>query len=261
MGRHHQVAIVLFSWALICWSSAAAQEQLGEEEATARARELFTEALELADRGDWERAVHRFRSAIEYRDAATIRFNLASSLGRLGRLTEALEQLDLVDSAADADAAVREGAVALRARMEPHIGRLRVDVTGDRNGTHVTVDGRLWDAVGELAPTDPGIRVVRLLRGSDELDTEEADIPDGGEAWITLDAALATLATGVGGDAPLPGPPTDGEGADDGLIWGLVIGAAALAIGAGILIGFLVVDQTGPMYSMGDFVPPLIRLD
>lgn len=256
MRRRRPVAIVLFALILMSAVGAEAQAELSGDEATVRAREFFTEAIALADAGDWERAVDRFRSAIALRDAPRIRYNLASSLRRLGHLTEALGELDLVDGAADVDEAVRELAAVLRAEIAPRIGRLRVDVPGNSSDAHVTVDGNPWAATGQSAPVDPGIRVVRLFRGASEFEMQRVDVPDGGEARVVFERLDVTRPTR---SQPIDAPPRESD--DRGVIWGLVIGAAVLAIGAAVLIGFFVADQSGPMPSMGDFTPPLLRVD
>ena len=42
--------------------------------------------------GEWERAVQRFRVALEHRESAPVRYNLAISLARMGRLVEAIAE-------------------------------------------------------------------------------------------------------------------------------------------------------------------------
>lgn len=211
-------------------------------ETTERARTLFQEGLRLADEGDWERAVHRFRRALELRESAPVRYNLATSLAHMGRRVEAIEELDRVLAHEDADQEIRASAIQLRRELSSRLGRLRVDVRGDAHGTLVTVDGRPWSAVGAVGLADPGVRVVRLLRDLTELDVEEADLAEGGDARVVLE---------VPGTAPA---------SDDAWIWGIVIGVALVAIGAGIVTGVVLADMA-PQPSPGDFGPPFLEVD
>ena len=271
---HRRVRTLLFVpvalGLLICLPSARAQDLgeeqglISEEQATERARTLFAEAIELADADDWARAVHRFRSALEYHDAPTIRFNLASSLSHLDRLLEALEELDRVTADSTADAALQAAAEQLRSQIEPRVGWVFVAVDGNVPDARVTMDGQAWDHAGELARVDPGIRNVRLLRGTEELAHAEIDVPDGGEARVTLRPAISPAAVAANaerdGDAQAPAIATASD-EDLGLIIGLSVGGAVLLIGVAVLVGALMTSQSEPMYSMGDFNPPLIRVD
>ena len=226
----------------------AAQEPDGAT--TQRERELFAEGLELADAGVWERAVHRFRSALDLREAAPVRYNLATSLANMGRLSEALEELNLVLDDAEADETVRASATALRDELRPQLGGLVVEVAGDAEGTQVTVDGRPWEAIGSVAPADPGIRVVRLLRDMDELDVEEADVTSGEVARVILE--MPGIAES---DAGLTVEP----GGDDAWIWGVVIGVVAVVAAGAVVTGVLLSEQGGGG-TMGDFMPPVLEI-
>lgn len=224
------------------------------EEATARARTLFQEGLELADRGQWERAVPRFRSALELRDAAPVRYNLAASLARIGRLLEAIEELDRILADATVDEAVRQTARELRQELHPRLGALVVSVRGDAEDTQVTVDGRPWEPVGRTAPADPGVRVVRLLRGMQELDVEEIDVPEGGVTRVNLEAHAPIFGSQTGYES------SEGSGAsDEALVWGIVLGTVLALTGGAIAVGVFVSEQRPP-HSTGDFMPPVLEI-
>lgn len=234
---------------------------LTEEERTERARTLFGEGLELADAGDWDRAVHRFRRALELRAAAPIRYNLATSLARMGRLVEALEEVDAILEDSEADEEVAAASRTLQAELTPRLGRLSVTIRGDASGTLVTVDGRPWESLGEPIAADPGIRVARLMRDTEELDVEEVDVPEGGAARVQLEVPIPTRIAAPE-LAVTPEEPEVEEGGDDGLVIGLVVGAGVLAVGAAVLIGVLVgTSQGGPSPSMGDFMPGVLEFE
>jgi hypothetical protein len=223
-----------------------------EDEVTARARALFDEGLELADAGDWERAVPRFRRALDLREAAPVRFNLATSLSHMGRLVEAIEELDRILTDPEADAEVREAARELRAELRPRLGRLTVTVRGDAEGTHVVVDGRPWDALGIAAVADPGVRVVRLLRAMQELDVEEADVPEGGATRVILEVPAPAASTE-------PVASAEDGGSDDAWIWGVVTGVILVVAGAAAVTTAVLLEQ-GPNATAGDFMPPRIEV-
>lgn len=235
-------------------ATTAAQEAPDEADVE-RARELFAEALALADGGDWERAVHRFRSAIELRDAPTIRYNLASSLAQLNELREALEELDHVDTSEETTPDLRAQAAALRAEIAPRLGRLRVDVSGPgAEGTHVTVDGEAWDAVGRYAPSDPGVIHVRLWRGDDPLDHEEVDVADGGQATVSLAVPAVDLSPAAVAEAAAE------PGDSDEALWiGLGIGAGVVVVAAAVVV-VVVLASSGAQTSEGDFDPGILRV-
>lgn len=207
-------------------SPCAAQGASEEDADTAAARALFEEGLELADRGEWERAVQRFRAALEHRESARVHYNLAVSLARMGRLVEALDAIDAVLADPETDDGVREESALLRDEVMPRLGRLHVEVDGGQGEAHVTVDGRPWLTLGVFAPADPGVRVVRLVDGDVELDIEEADVPEGGEAQVMLEH---------------PAPEEHG-GEDDSWIWATVIGSAIVVVGAAVVTAVVVAN-------------------
>lgn len=220
---------------------------------TARARSLFNDGLAFADHGDWERAVHRFRAALELRPAANIRFNLAQSLVHLGRYLEAIEEIERVISDDDAATEVRDAADALRISLEPRLGRLIVTVRGDAADTQVTVDGRplVPELLGVPVPADPGVRIARLLRGAIELDVEEVDVRRGQEARVVVEVPSRAIPT----SAAQP------QRWDEGWTWAIVISSIVAVTAAGFAIGFAVADPLAANASEGDFGPPILEIE
>jgi hypothetical protein len=175
----------------------------------------------------------------------------------MGRLVEALEELGRVLADPTAADDVREGAARLRDELLPRLGRLTVEVRGASEDTIVTIDGRPLprDAIGGPAPTDPGVRVARLVRGTDELDVQEVDVPEGGSAHVLLAIAPMPVVP-VREEEPAP----VAQGSDDAWIWGIVIGAVVLVTGGAAVLGWALTDS-GPQPSMGDFAPPVLEFD
>lgn len=225
----------------------------GEEARTEQARELFREALEHADAEDWDRAAHRLERALELRDAATIRYNLGIAYSHLGRLLEAARILEDAIEAEDADDVVRSGATEQLEAVRARIGRLRVDIEGPRGEAVVTVDGQPWLDLGEYAPADPGIRVVRLLVGTDVLQEENADVPEGGRAEVRLRVPQ------IFAEATDEAARNEGGG-DDGVIWAVVLTTVAVLAAGGVVAGVLLYDELGPQASTGDFMPGVLTV-
>jgi hypothetical protein len=92
-------------------------ESIGTDEPSeaelAVARERFREGVAAAERGRYDVAVRAFRAALEVRDAAAVRFNLASALFELGEDVEAFALARGVHQDADAPADLRERATFL----------------------------------------------------------------------------------------------------------------------------------------------------
>ena len=95
----------------------------------------------------------------------------------------------------EADDAVREDASARLAEVRTRLGHLRVDVNGELGEAVVTVDGEPWPDLGIFVASDPGIREVRLMRGAEVVDSEDADVPEAGNATVQLEVDPAAMAT------------------------------------------------------------------
>jgi hypothetical protein len=193
---------------------------------TAIARALFEEGLALADRGEWAEAGDRFRRADAVRSSPPIRFNLAHSLSRIGRVLEAVEMLHAIENDAQAAADVRASARDLRSRLERRLGRLVVELTGAPEGAQLFLDETALpaEAAGVAFPVDPGPHRVRLMSGESEIDAGDVEVGEGAEARVTL----GTGADDAGG----------GTVFEELWFWaavGLVVASAAVA--AAIMVG------------------------
>ncbi len=255
------VAVVAFQGAAAAQSHEASEQasQEASEQASQGARTLFREGLDFADHGDWERAVQRFRQALDLRESGPIRYNLAQSLVHMGRLVEALDELAVVLADESLPDDVREDAASLRDHLRSRLGRLTVRVRGPHDDDLVTIDGRPLPpaAIDHPTPTDPGVRVARLVRGSEEIDLQEVDVPSGGDAEVVLEAEEPVSAPAAALEAS---PAAQASGSDDAWIWAVVIGAVLVAAGGAVLVGWAV-SESGPQPSMGDFAPPVLEFD
>lgn len=192
----------LFAFILTCClvpsslSFAQSREADVDEANTAAARALFAEGVQLAEAGDHAAAADRFERALSLRWAAPIAYNLADSLGNLGRFVEASELLHAVERA-DAPPEIREAARIRREELAPNVGRLRVALVPDEAGLEIRVDGRVLPTAlhGMAFPADPGAREVTVHRGAQEAGRATATVTAGAESRVEV--AIAP---------PLPSP-------------------------------------------------------
>lgn len=184
-------------------SLAAAQDETGppadpEAQKTAIARALFEEGLELADEQRWGEAADRFHRADAVRSSGPIRYNLAGSLARLGRIVEAIEVLHSVEDDVEADEAVVAAARQLRRQLERRLARLLIEVPeehGDDAHVHLDELELPAEATGVRFPVDPGRHVVVLERDGAEIDRAEVEL-DPRERGEVRFAPPATAAAG-----------------------------------------------------------------
>lgn len=164
------------------------QEQLSEEEQTARARELFTEGVDLSDREQWAQASLRFEEALELRDAPSIRFNLAASYSQVERRVEAAEQIDIVlaDPSTPEDLATR--ARALLTELEPLLGSITISASALAPSSQVLLDGRLVlaEQLSGSIRLDPGSHMVTATIDSREIAHEDVELEGGQSVDVVL---------------------------------------------------------------------------
>ncbi len=139
-------------------SHAAAQEQTAEERLE-EARRSYRDGLSLEAAGDWARALRRFEAVAEVRLTPQVRFHIARSKEKLGRLTEALGEYRLAEYEAT-DLSETELTEIRRAResLESRIPRLHVTTSGVIGGATISLDGVEIgrDRLGVALPVDPG---------------------------------------------------------------------------------------------------------
>jgi len=169
----------------IASSLASAQDAPGpppdpEAQSTAIARALFEEGLELADQQRWPEAADRFHRAMEIRSSPPLRYNLAGSLARMGRLLEAVELLRSVEGDPEAEESAVTAARQLRRRLERRLARLSIEVEGDTGAVQLTLDDRELPtaALGVEFPVDPGTHAVVLREDGRELDRADLELAE-----------------------------------------------------------------------------------
>lgn len=228
------------SAALSGWpADSAGQEAPATADADVRrARALFAEGVALADREQWEEAEQRFREAQRLRASPSIAFNLALTLGHLGRLVEADELLAQVLADAETTDEIRTGARRRRAEIEPFIGRLTIRLRGPRTGVRVTVDGRpiAEERLREPLLVDPGRHEVVALRGDRAVARQSVELRED-----TLRVSVELVVPPESTPARVAPSPrrtpraTEQDRAGGGSAMGVAVGASL--IGAGAIAG------------------------
>lgn len=216
------------------------------------ARRLFLEGVELADRREWDAATARFREALELHDAPSIRFNLASCLGRAGSPTSGLEQVQRL-LARDDLGDLRPQVEALRRRLEAQRGSLRVRVENAPSGAAVYVDDQPL-VTGEASPVDPGRHVVTLRTSEGTIRaTQSIRVAPGESATVVLTWALAS--------PEVIGSTTENRRSSSSprrRRWAVGLAVAAVVVGAAVGLGVGFGRDRGG--SQGDFSPPRLEL-
>jgi hypothetical protein len=223
----------------------AAQD--GDDARTEEARQLFTEGLQLAEEERYEEAAAKFRRAYVLRPAPPIAFNFGNALIESGRLVEGIEMMRQVMRDSDAPEDLREGAEEIVADAEPRLGRLVVQVTGDREDAIIAIKGSPLDATlfGVPVSADPGINEVTATRGREVVARTEVEVPEGGRAEVSLDvpAPEPEEPTEPVIVAPPPEEPVD-EGGGVLTQWWFWTGVGVVVVAA-VLIGIFAASSGG----------------
>lgn len=264
-------------WAMVLWAILAAtplhaqtvSEPVGdasEREATepteaqlAAARERFREGVAAAERGRYDVAVRAFRAALEVRDAAAVRFNLASALFELGEDVEAFALARSVHEDASAPAELRERATFLEREVRGRNAVVEVQLGGLADGA------RLGDRV--LTPAELGVPIllepgtveVLGLRGGEVVTRRSLPLRAGAEAYVDVSVVptpteLAREEAARDEQSPLA------EGPRERSRVGLFVGiGAVVAVAAVVVIAVVATRDTTEAPVRGDFEPGVIR--
>jgi hypothetical protein len=232
---------------LFCASHAAAQD-----DAVERARALFAEGVERVSARDLPGAEERFRAALALRDAASIRYNLASVLFEQGELSEAYALSDAAAGDAAASADIREHARALCDQIETGAGFLDVE-TGGRFVT-LTVDGYEVPSLARPVPISSGAShvVVGRVEGVEWL-REEVRLEAGEHHAVSFEAAAAPIDEGEAEPAAGDEPPL----VENPFLWAGVGAGAAILLG--VVIGAAVAGSGTEAPVEGNFMPGVLR--
>lgn len=176
-------------------NGAAAQDD------TERARALFTEGLELADRGEWQEAAVKFRATLRLRQSPAVVYNLAVALEHTGAFAEASELLETVIEDPTAERAMVRDARRLHRSIQPRLARVTIQLESDLAGATIRIGDEevAGDRIGQPIPVDPGTHAVVLMRGSRVVERQQVSVVEGASETVTLGRGDTG---GGGGGAP-----------------------------------------------------------
>jgi hypothetical protein len=212
----------------LCALAGPAQAQTA---AQAQAEDLFDQALQAFDAGDYPKACGLFRQSLELDATPVTQLNLARCYEKQGKVASAwaiYKQVRDNVQAADLHKIAVDGIAAL----EPRLPRLAV-TAGE--GTRIQVDGVAWIA-GVATAIDPGPHTIEVSAPGFVTWTGQAEAVEGKTVTVAA-PALAPAPPGADGDAA---GPVDAPRARSGTLrWvGLGTGAAGLvALGVGTWAG------------------------
>lgn len=170
------------------------------------AKELYTQAQKLFDKGSFAEALVAFRQAHAASNSPNARIMIGHCLVALGKLGEAYEEMaaTMRESAKRAETEpkyvpTRDAAATQLAQLEAKVGKVIVDVP-DRSGVEVTLNGAHVepDKLGLAIAVDPGTAVVTATRSDGRSVRREQVVKAGATERVTLSFAEAGGAAASG---------------------------------------------------------------
>jgi hypothetical protein len=220
------------------------------EDDAARARQLFSEGVELAGQHQYAEAAQHFRQALALRDAPAIRYNLASTLFEEHQYTEAheiaaglLAQTDLPDS-------VRTATQALELQIGAGAAFVTFDMPEGLTGDFV-VDGTPVTDVTRGTAVTPGRHTVIAVDEGRTVAEASFEIGSGVRRDITL-----ARSTGEHHAEQTPAGP-EGPITDQWWFW-TAIGGGVVVLGVIIGVAIGVTDHNAHAPISGNFSPGIL---
>jgi hypothetical protein len=172
---------------------AFAQDKPLTEEEKAAARQLFAEAKELEEKGDWQGALAKLEKVAKVKMTPQVRFHIALCHEHLGRLVEAINGFELAVQEAETVGAtdVLENAPPRAEALRKRVAHVVLTITGKVRTSKIYIDEREVSLAlaGTRIPVDPGLHRVEVRRGKKV--TFEQDLTLGeaeeGEVELTID--------------------------------------------------------------------------
>jgi hypothetical protein len=213
------------------------------------------------EREAWIQAVSEFERSLELELSVRVRFDLARALLESEQPRRAAEEVATVLRVAR-DPALEQAARQLRRRIHEEAGRVVIRVDTLPPGALVQLDDRPVPAsqLGQELVVRPGLHVVTVLRGQDELKRREVDAFRGEVQVVRFE-----LGAPKPRPDPIPAAPEeprertdDGGGIATGWIWGI---AGVLVVGG--LVTAVALTASGGVEDpiVGDFEPGVVTWD
>ena len=253
-----------FAWltAGVLAASSAPAEPVDDSTRNA-ARELAFQGADAYDKGDFERAVDRYRRAYALLPAPTLSLREARALEKLGRLVEAVEayvrtvRTELAKNAPKAFRDAVKSADEELVKLRPRVPKLEIVLEGaESNATEVKLDGKpLQPAlIGVAQPVDPGEhRIEAVTQGKSgsltlkiaEGETKSVRLKLRDDPNAVAPAPATELPAPSTGSAPGDRAPTDesGGGFPHTTLGWVGIGVGAAGLGVGVVTGLMATSK------------------
>jgi hypothetical protein len=213
----------------------------------ALARDLFREASQLSQKGDWEGARRGFERSLDLKHAAITLYSLGVAEKHTGKLVEALEHFRafLAEPSTPQTSAFEAPARAAIAELAPRAAHLSFKVAPAGVDASVTVDGALVPAIALDRPrlVNPGAHVVRATAKGYRASEAKVDVAEGGSATATLRLELAPAAAEAPPVIAASPPSAPLRTRPDRTIPLVIVGAGGAVFVGGLVVGLLGVSQ------------------
>ncbi len=157
------------------------------------ARQLFGEALEAEDRGDWKGALERYERISKITVSPTLYFHLGTCHQALGNIVEAINAFELASQEAQKkrDREVAKESKAQLDKLRPKVAFLTLEIVPQGlDDVSISLDGMPIRAAlaGTAMPINPGKRRLVVRSETHEKVVElDVDATAGGASTITAD--------------------------------------------------------------------------
>ncbi len=184
-------------------SPAAPEAEADDAGEGSDARALFMRGQEAYQHGDYESAVENWRRAYAVDPRPALQYNLAQAYGRLGRLAEERDALELYIAGASPEDPSLAGARARIATLRERLARTSLRIGGGVEGAILFVDGeeRGRLPLHEPLSVEPGTHRIEATAPGYERFQASAHVPPG--EVVPVDVAMSP-ATGSRERAPTP---------------------------------------------------------
>jgi tetratricopeptide (TPR) repeat protein len=242
-----QRLVLAFAVAVACSAvaaSGAAEPSAGE---IAVARKLYREAVALEEAAKWSEAEAKLREAIAIKETPGLRFHLAVTQEKQGKLVEALVDYDRAEEmvqrgtrAPDVEQLLGSAREAVRAR----IPTVTVKAPADAKQLALSIDGKAFapSLVGKPIPLNPGKHTVRLTAAGAKPYQSEFTLAESEELGVQAKLEPEVAAPAAGSAGSTSAPVDLGEAGSSSSARNLVLlgeaafTVAALAVGIGFML-------------------------
>lgn len=199
-------------WLGSAWVAMGAVGGVALAQQSSDAETTFARGVAAADAGRWDDAADAFAEVCEVAPTANALLNLATARYHLGQAPAALEVLDRLDQVRGVTEAERRTAKQMRARVQPMVGELSVEVVPA--GASVRIDGVGLSEDEPRLYLFPGVHRVSAEAEGHEPGDLELTLEAGERRSVHLQLSVEAPAPPIAA-APIPAPTAAVSPAED----------------------------------------------